>query len=133
MITTYANPEHSVILHDGALYPVDRAPEGLKPTPYLAPRIVPKDVTDRQFAQGLALAGLITKDEAEAWSFRGVLPDAVAAFVKALPEEDQFGATMLLGGATTFERENPMVASFGKATGMDADALDGFWQMCGAL
>jgi hypothetical protein len=90
-------------------------------------------ISDRQFAQGLALRGLITKPEALLWVRTGDLPAAIESFVVSLPEADEFTARMVLSGATEFRRDGPLVETFGQLTGMTSAALDAFWRECAAL
>ena len=120
----------------GAIFtPEGEAPPGPAPLPLPA-------ISDRQFAQALALAGAITQDEALAWAARGDLPSALLDALALLPEEGgvRFGAHMMLAAATTYERSHPLTAQLGAllvnpATGQpyDADALDGLWRLAGSL
>jgi hypothetical protein len=89
-----------------------------------------KEISDRQFAQGLAIAGLITEAEALAWVKTGELPLAVEGFVSTLPEKEAFSARMILSGATMFDRTHPLAMAFAAATGLD---LEQFWAVCAAL
>lgn len=106
------------------------------------PAVVPSVISDRQFAQALALAGTITEAEALAWAARGELPEAMETAVSLIPEADgqRFGARMMLAGATTFERNHPLTGQLGAlltnpATGepYDAAALDALWTRAAAL
>ncbi|AWB25022.1 hypothetical protein DA075_22035 [Methylobacterium currus] len=63
----------------------------------------------------------------------GRLPARIEAAVAGLPEAERFAARMLLSGATTFEREHPMVARLGAALGYGAAALDALWRQAAAL
>lgn len=75
------------------------------------PPPVPEAISDRQFAQVLALRGIITRAEAIAWAARGDLPEALANALAGLEDQDQlFAAEMLLSSATTYERHHPLVA-----------------------
>lgn len=94
---------------------------------------VPASISDRQFAQQLAVAGLISQDEAIAWVSTGALPAAFAAFILQLPSEQQFAATMLLKGATVFERAHPLVDVFGAAQGMSSAQVDDLWRAAALL
>lgn len=93
----------------------------------------PSMVSDRQFFQALAQAGSITPDEALAAVMTGTLPARIEAAVAGLPEAERFAARMLLSGATTFERQHPMVAKLAAALGYDAAALDALWTAAAAL
>jgi hypothetical protein len=102
----------------------------------------PEVISDRQFAQALALAGTISEAEALAWAARGELPEAMEDALALIPEADRrrFGARMMLAGATTFERSHPLTDQLGglltnPATGKpyDAAALDALWSRAAAL
>lgn len=97
------------------------------------PPAVPSSISDRQFAQQLAVVGLITQTEALAWVSTGTIPASFDAFIGALPADAQFGARMLLKGATIFERSHPLTAAFGAAQGMSADQIDDLWRAAAAL
>ncbi|CAM5769766.1 hypothetical protein [Bosea minatitlanensis] len=98
------------------------AAPGTEPQPALAA------ISDRQFAQQLAVLGAISEAEALAWAARGELPAAIEAAVDALPEEQRFGARMLLASATTYERGHPLVAALADLLGYDAGAVDDLWR-----
>ncbi|UYW34490.1 hypothetical protein [Methylorubrum extorquens] len=102
----------------------------------------PEVISDRQFAQALALAGTISEAEALAWAARGELPEAMEDALALIPEADgrRFGARMMLAGATTFERSHPLTGQLGgllinPATGKpyDAAALDTLWAEAATL
>ncbi|CAO4192364.1 hypothetical protein [Methylorubrum extorquens] len=130
-------------LEDGALksdLPDGWSFEPADDTPLWQP--APDAISDRQFAQALALAGTITEAEALAWAARGELPEAMEAALAKIPETDgrRFGARMMLAGATTFERGHPLTDQLGglltdPATGKpyDAAALDALWSRAAAL
>lgn len=95
---------------------------------------VPVEISDRQFAHALALLKLIPQEEALAWVMRGEIPTALNAAVEAIESPDvKFTAQMLLGGATVFERQHPMVASLGAALGMSEEQIDGLWSLAASL
>lgn len=98
------------------------------------PPIIPDVISDRQCFQWLAMMGKITQDEALAAVTVGALPKAVSDGIAALPADQQFGARMLLCGATSFERLHPMVpvflAFFSLNGTTDRDAL---WSAASAL
>ncbi|KQO95587.1 hypothetical protein ASF33_09930 [Methylobacterium sp. Leaf92] len=102
----------------------------------------PKAISDRQFAQALALAGTISEAEALDWAARGELPQALDDALDHIPEANgrRFGARMMLAGATTFERSHPLTGQLGgllinPATGKpyDAAALDTLWAEAATL
>lgn len=101
------------------------------PLPAAAP--VPPVISDRQFAQQLAIAGTITEAEALAWAARGEMPAALFAAVAALPEGERFGAQMLLAGATTYERTHPLVAQLGAVLNYGPADLDELWSAAALL
>lgn len=96
---------------------------------------VPEVISDRQFAQQLAILGTITEAEAIAWAARGDLPEALEQAIATLPIEGgvRFSARMLLSSATTYERSHPMTATLGAILGYDAGALDDLWRAAAAL
>ncbi len=89
---------------------------------------VPTSISDRQFAQQLAILGTFTEAEALAWAARGDLPEAMETAVAALPEGDRFAARMLLSSATSYERAHPLVPVLGGLLGYDTDAIDDIWR-----
>lgn len=96
---------------------------------------IPESISDRQFAQVLALDGVITQDEALAWAARGDLPKRLTDALLEIPEAGghRFGARMMLSAATTYERHHPLVPTLGALLGMDAAALDSIWTRGAAL
>lgn len=101
--------------------------------PPAPPAPVPQSISDRQFFQALALSGQITEAEALAAVKDGTMPEAIETFIAALPEAERFGARMLLQGATTFERNHPLVSAFASAANMTADATDDLWRLAASL
>lgn len=97
------------------------------------PPAVPELISDRQFFQALALAGAITREEAIAAVKTGSIPAALQAVLDTLPEDQRFGAEMLISGATIFERSHPMVPLLGAALGKSAADLDALWTAAAAL
>lgn len=110
--------------------------EGNEPTepPTLDP-VVPETISDRQFAQALALAGTIAETEALAWAARGELPAAMEDALNHIPDKDgqRFGARMMLAAATTYERRLPLTEQLGALLGYDATALDALWTRAATL
>ncbi|BAU92470.1 hypothetical protein MPPM_3865 [Methylorubrum populi] len=110
--------------------------------PPVGPPPVPSVISDRQFAQALALAGTITEAEALAWAARGELPQAMEDALDQIPDTDgqRFGARMMLAAATSYERHLPLTEQLGAlltnpATGdpYDPAALDALWSRAAAL
>ncbi|MFF8799536.1 MULTISPECIES: hypothetical protein [unclassified Methylobacterium] len=103
---------------------------------FVAPPLGPPEgISDRQFAQALALDGTITEAEAPAWAARGELPDALEDALGDIPEADgqRFGARMMLAAATSYERSLPPTEQLGALLGCDAAALDALWTRAAAL
>lgn len=94
---------------------------------------VPSTISDRQFFQQLAIAGLITQDEALAAVQTGSLPAAFVTFIDQLPAAKRFDAKMKLTGATTFERSNPLTDAFGAMYGMNSEQIDELWRVASQL
>lgn len=92
-------------------------------------------ISDRQFAQILALDGVISQNEALAWASYGELPRPMELALQSIPEEggQRFGARMLLASATTYERDHPLVPMLGALLQYDAAALDDIWRRAAAL
>ena len=97
------------------------------------PEPVPVAISDRQFAQQLAVLGTISEAEAIAWAARGELPEAMEEAIAALPEEDRFSARMLLSSATTYERAHPLVPLLGGLLGYDEAEIDDLWRAAAQL
>lgn len=96
---------------------------------------VPEVISDRQFAQQLAILGTITEDEAIAWAARGDLPATLERAVSTLPTKDrtQFTARMLLSSAKTYERSHPMTPVIGGLLGYTDESLDELWRQASKL
>ncbi|MFN3888969.1 MAG: hypothetical protein ACK4MV_01135 [Beijerinckiaceae bacterium] len=91
-------------------------------------------ISDRQFAQGLAARGLITRDEALAFVQKGELPRLLADFLETIADEaKRFEAALLLTGAKEFRRDHPLSLAIAGWAGLDAKSFDEFWAQCGAL
>lgn len=89
---------------------------------------VPREISDRQFFQQLAVMQLITKEEAIQAVKTGDLPQVFVSYIATLPEDQRFGAEMALSGATTFERAHPLVAAFAAYIGMTDEQVDKIWR-----
>ncbi len=78
---------------------------------------VPSVISDRQFYQQLALLGLITQAEAIAAVGTGAIPKEMQGALtgSGMSADEQFAATMKLTGATSFDRDDPLVAVFAAA------------------
>jgi hypothetical protein len=82
----------------------------------------------RQFFQIGAVKGLITYDEALAAVQHGAIPTSVQEYINSLPADQQFGARMLIAGASEFDRYNAMTESLAHFLGLTDDDLDALWQ-----
>jgi hypothetical protein len=108
--------------------------DGVRPEPYVEPATsVPDNVSDHQFFQALAMQGTITPQEAIEAVKVGAIPPAMQAKIDAMPADQQFAATMLLAGATQFDRRHPLTADFAALMGWSADDLDALWLYAAAL
>lgn len=94
---------------------------------------VPAEISDRQFAQQLAVLGAISEAEALAWAARGDLPAAVETAVDQLPEDERFSARMLLAAATSYRREHSLVDELGQALGYEPSEIDELWRAAALL
>ncbi len=75
---------------------------------------VPASISDRQFFQQLAVAGIITEAQALA-SNAAVIPAPLLAIIEEMPQDQQFAAKMVVSGATVFERNHPITIAIGTA------------------
>ena len=104
------------------------------PPPQSVPLIAPiSPISDRQFFQQLAIAGVITQSEALAAVRTGAIPSVLQALVTALPADQQFAAQMLLSGATVFERNHSLTNTIGASYGWTSSQIDQFFQDAGKL
>jgi hypothetical protein len=102
--------------------------------PYVPPPApVPQSISDRQFFQQLAIQGVITETEALAAVKTGAVPTALQALIDAMPTDQQFGATMIVSGATTFERCHELTLAIGRAYGWTSDQMDALWRAAAEL
>jgi len=100
---------------------------------FLAKAYVPPIISDRQFFQGLAIAGMISEDEAEDAVGPGIIPPPMMALIDQLPEEDRFAARMKLRGATQFLRHDALTETVRDLYGWTSEQTDQFWHDCAAL
>jgi hypothetical protein len=104
----------------------------LQAQPSVRPPLLP--ISDRQFFQQAAFAGIITQAEALAAVQTGAIPAALQSIVDAIADPQQkFAAQMILSGATTFERNHPLTQSIGAALGWTEDQIDEFFRSAAAL
>jgi hypothetical protein len=84
-------------------------------------------ISRRQFFQQAAIAGFITNADALA-AMSGTIPSTLLTVVNALPTDaDKFNAKMILTGATTFERNHPLVESVRVAMNLTTKNIDDFF------
>jgi hypothetical protein len=62
-----------------------------------------------------------------------VIPAPLLEIIDAMPADQQFGVKMLVSGATTFERTNPVTIAIGSAYGMTSGQIDAFFTAAAAL
>ena len=95
---------------------------------------VPSTISDRQFFQQAAVSQIITQAEALAAVQTGTIPPVLQTVVDGITDSDQkFAATMLLSGATVFERNHPFTHAVGTALGWTSEQIDGFFMAAAAL
>jgi len=98
------------------------------------PVFVPPVISDRQFFQMAAMGGIITQAEALAAVQTGVIPSVLQTVVDGITDPDQkFAATMLLSGATQFERVHPLTEAVGAYLGWTSEQIDQFFIQAAGL
>lgn len=98
------------------------------------PPAVPQLISDRQFFQQAAVLTIITQAEALAAVQTGVIPAILQTVVDGISDPDQkFAATMLLSGATVFERNHPFTEAVGAALGWTSEQIDAFFMAAAQL
>jgi hypothetical protein len=97
------------------------------------PDPVPEVISDRQFFQALAMNGSITQADALAAVKTGTLPPQLQSAIGAMPADEQFGAEMLLSGATMFERSNQMTNAMMRELGWTQENMDNLWRYAATL
>jgi hypothetical protein len=108
----------------GEIAPADPAP----------PPPVPDEISDRQFFQQLAAAGIITKSEALAAVRTGDLPASMVEMLASIEDDDQrFAAEIILSGATQFRRDHGLVGFFAGAMGWTSEQVDDLFRAAAAL
>ena len=110
--------------------------DGNEPDPYEPPVVVepvPATISDRQFFQQLAIAKVISQEEALAAVKTGDIPAALSGFIAALDDAARFNAEMLLSGATLFQRAHPLTDAIAAAQGMTPEQVDDFFRAAAAL
>jgi hypothetical protein len=97
------------------------------------PPPVPVSISDRQFFQQLAAQDIISQDEALAAVRTGAIPAPLQQLISAMPADQQFAATMIVSGATTFERNHPLTVTIGTSYGWSSSQIDDFFRSAAAL
>ncbi len=94
----------------------------------------PEIISDRQFAQALKIAGVITFQEAMAFVQVGSIPALLQGAVDAIQDQTtREAAEMLVAGATEFFRHHPMTVALGTALGWTAEQMDALWATAATL
>lgn len=89
---------------------------------------VPERISDRQFFQQAAILGIITQAEALAAVQTGTIPPVLQSIVDGIQDaSEKFAATLLLAGATVFERNHPFTNAVGVALGWSSQQIDQFF------
>lgn len=98
------------------------------------PPPVPQSISDRQFFQMAAVAQIITQAEALAAVQVGTIPAVLQTIVDGIPDPDEkFAATMILSGATQFERTHPLTEAVGGYLGWTSEQIDQFFVSAAGL
>lgn len=96
--------------------------------------IPPSVISDRQFFQQLAIAGVITQDEALAAVCTGTIPAALLTIIDSFEDPGQkFAAKMLVSGAVAFERTHPMTLALASAMGWSEQQINDLWSAASQL
>ena len=86
-------------------------------------------ISDRQFFQQAAIAGFITPAEALAAVQTGTIPAVLQALIDGIEDENEkFGATMVLAGATTFDRNHPLTEAVRLYLNKTSEEIDQFFR-----
>lgn len=146
MTYTLTNENFVIRDEDGACIPFDMknsdyrdylqwVADGNTPNPYVPPPPpVPQQISDRQFFQQAAVDGIITQQEALAAVATGTIPAVLQTIVDGIQDaDDKFAATMLLSGATIFERSHPLTDAVGAALGWTSAQIDQFFMSASEL
>lgn len=114
-------------------YKVDIQTKKLIESPSQAPAAEPTPminmpITDRQFWQQAAIAGLITQDEALEATKTGFIPEPISSWIDSIENDaERFSAEMFFAGATMLARHDPRIIKAGELFGLTPDDLDAFF------
>ncbi len=91
-------------------------------------------ISDRQFAQALKIAGVITFQEALAFVQVGTIPALLQGAIDAIQDQaTRESAELLVAGATEFFRLHPMTIALGTALGWTSAQMDALWATAAGL
>jgi len=106
---------------------------------------IPQSVSERQFHQALATwspqvgkattpgGGVITEQEAIDAVSVAAPPTPIDAFIKSLPADQQFAATMAFAGGTVANRYAPMMEQFRVFQGWTSRQMDDLYRYAATL
>lgn len=90
-------------------------------------------ISDRQFFQQLAILKIISQDDALSAVKVGSIPAPLQSIIDGLPQDQKFGAEMIISGATTFNRAHPMTMAMGASYGWSSSQIDDFFKAAAQL
>lgn len=95
---------------------------------------IPDEISDRQWAQQARIAGKISQAEALDFVRTGAIPSPLAATIATLPSQQmRDDATLIICGATIFQRSHPLTPVLLAAMGMSSAEGDAFWRAAANL
>jgi hypothetical protein len=108
--------------------------------PQPEPDPVPIPISDRQFFHGLAIWGLVPREEAMEAVKTGFIPTALEQVITQAEAAGMFPAGMtrwdieiIIAGATTYEFDHPVSGMIGAAFGWTDEQRAGFWDFASGL
>ncbi len=91
-------------------------------------------ISDRQFAQALKMAGVITFEEALAFVQIGAIPALLQGAIDTIEDQEtREAAEMLVAGATQFYLNHPMSVALGQALNWSQQEREALWATAAAL
>lgn len=95
---------------------------------------VPSTISNRQFFQQAAIDAIITKEEAISAVQTGAIPTKFLELINSLESDDEkFASTMLISGATSFDRNHFLIEQFRKTLNKTNEEIDEFFRKASAL
>lgn len=95
---------------------------------------VPSTISKRQSFQQAAIEEIITKEEAIAAVQTGTIPAKFLELINSLESDDaKFAYTMLISGATSFDRNHFLIEQLGKTLNKTSEEIDEFFRKASAL